>query len=349
MKHTLYLLPLAAFALASCANEDTIEVSQGREISFRPAMSSRATEVTNANLQDFKASAFIGSDVYFNQVTFSRDGSFYTSAKDYLWPGDDTQIDFLAYAPSDLTGVNVTSENKTLEKFTPAESIANQVDFISAQASGTRSANESAGVPLDFAHRLAQIEVQAKTSNDVYNFEVTGVRIGRPVSGGSFDFDSNVWTLATDKADYETTYATAVKLGEDATSVMGTDGNAMLIPQQLTAWNATADGANAAQGAYLSIKLRITAAETGTQIYPFPSNGEDQWAAIPVNTNWEAGKKYIYTLDLTHGAGYVDPKDPDGGKPVLGGPIKFTVKVEDWTDTPVSPIDMKTTSADAEK
>ncbi len=347
MKHTLYLLPLAAFALASCTNEDTIEVNQGREISFRPAMSSRASETTNANLQDFKASAFIGSDAYFNQVTFSRNGSFYTSAKDYLWPGDDTQIDFFAYAPSDLTGVTLTADSKTLADFTPAASIADQVDFISAQASGTRSANESAGVPLEFAHRLAQIEVRAKTSNDVYVFEVSGVRIGRPVAAGSFDFDSNEWTLATDKADYETTYPTAIKLGEEATSVMGTDGNAMLIPQQLTAWQPTTDGANTAEGAYLSVKLRITAAETGTQIYPFPSNGEDQWAAIPVNTNWEAGKKYIYTLDLTHGAGYVDPKNPNPGDPVLGGPIKFTVQVEDWTDTPVSDLDMTTSSADA--
>lgn len=346
MKNSLYLLPLAAFTLASCANEDTVEVSQGREISFRPAMSSRAAETTNANLEDFKASAFIGSDAYFNQVTFSRNGSFYTSAKDYLWPGDDTQIDFFAYAPSDLTGVTLTPDTKTLADFAPAAAIADQVDFISAQASGTRSANESAGVPLDFAHRLAQIEVRAKTSNDVYNFEVSGVRIGRPVSAGTFDFGTNEWTLASDKADYETTYATPVKLGEEAASVMGADGNAMLIPQQLTAWEPTTDGANTAEGAYLSIKLRITAAETGTQIYPFPSNGEDQWAAIPVNTNWEAGKKYIYTLDLTHGGGYVDPKNPDPGTPVLGGPIKFTVQVEDWTDTPVAPIDMKTSSED---
>ncbi len=340
MKNTLYLLPIAALALASCANEDTIEVNQGREISFRPAMSSRATETTNANLADFKASGFIGSDAYFNQVTFSRNGSFYTSANDYLWPGDDTQIDFYAYAPSDLTGVTIGTQSKVLEDFTPATSIANQADFITAKASGTRSANESTGVPLDFAHRLAQIEVLAKTSNDVYNFEVTGVRIGRPVSTASYDFDSDAWTLGSDKADYETTYATAIKLGEEATSVMGSEGNAMLIPQQLTPWQPKTDASNSAQGAFLSIKLRVTAAETGTQIYPYPSNGNDQWAAIPIDTNWEAGKRYVYTLDLTHGGGYVDPNDPDPGKPVLGGPIKFTVDVEDWVNTPVSALDM---------
>lgn len=342
MKKSLFLMSAAALALASCADEDAIEVSNGREISFRPAMTSRASETTNSNLQDFKASAFIGQDTYFNQVTFTRNGSFYTSAKDYLWPGDDTQIDFVAYAPSELTGVSLSAESKKLDDFAPAASIADQVDFITAEASGTRSANESAGVPLDFAHRLAQIEVRAKTSNDVYTFEISGVRIGRPVSSGSFDFDSAAWTLGDEKTDYETTYATAITLGEDAVSVMGDAGNAMVVPQQLTAWEPTTDGANTAQGAYLSVKLRIATAETGTQIYPFPTEATDEWAAIPVGTNLEAGKKYIYTLDLTHGAGYVDPKNPNPGTPVLGGPIKFTVDVEDWTDAPQSDLDMKT-------
>lgn len=341
MKHTLIIMAAAGLALASCTTEDAVEVNNGREISFRPAVTSRATETTNANLADFKASAFIGSDVYFNQVTFSKNGSFYTSAKDYLWPGDDTELNFVAYAPSDLSGVTITADSKTLSDFAPAATLADQIDFITAKASGTRPANESAGVPLDFGHRLAQIEVRGKTANDVYTFKVTGVRIGRPVSSGSFDFDSDAWTLGSDKAVYETTYADAVTLGVDPVSLMGDGGNAMLVPQQLVAWNPETDGANSAQGAYLSVRLQIATAETGTQIYPFPSNGECQWAAIPVDTNWEPGKKYIYTLDFTEGAGYVDPENPDPGTPVLGGPIKFTVTVDDWIDTP-QPLDMTT-------
>ncbi len=342
MKHTLIILSAAALALASCTDEDTVEVSSGRGISFRPALTSRATETTNANLQDFKASAFIGSDTYFDQVTFSRNGSFYTSANDYLWPGDDTKINFYAYAPSDLEGVTITSTEKTVSDFSPAASIADQVDFISAIASGTREANESAGVPLDFGHRLAQIEVRAKTSNEVYTFKVSGVRIGRPVSTGSFNLESEAWALGTDKADYETTYDAPITLGPDPVSLMGTEGNAMVLPQQLIAWQPTTDGANTLEGAFLSIKLQIATADTDTQIYPFPSNDQDQWAAIPISTNWEAGKRYIYTLDLSHGAGYVDPHDPDPGTPVLGGPIKFTVQVEDWVDAPETNLDMTT-------
>ncbi|MDE6278660.1 MAG: fimbrillin family protein, partial [Paramuribaculum sp.] len=129
------------------------------------------------------------------------------------------------------------------------------------------------------------------------------------------------------------TFVLHVSLGPDSVSVMGNGGNAIILPQQLTAWDPQNDPSNSAKGAYLSIKLQIATAETGVQVYPFPSNGQCQWAAIPIDTNWEAGKKYIYTLDLTHGAGYVDPNDPIPGNPVLGGPIKFTVDVVDWVDT----------------
>ncbi|MDE6322034.1 MAG: fimbrillin family protein, partial [Muribaculaceae bacterium] len=216
-----------------------------------------------------------------------------------------------------------------------AASLGDQVDFVTAYATGNKTDNETAGVPLTFNHRLTQIEVRAKSDNEVYTFAISGVRIGQPVSKGSFDFTTNDWTLASDKTIYTDTYTDAKVLNSDAVSVMGDGGNAMLLPQQLTAWDPETDATNSAQGAYLSVKINVTTTETGVQVYPFPSNGNCQWAAIPINTNWEAGKKYIYTLDLTHGAGYVDPNDPIPGDPVLGGPIKFTVDVVDWVDTPV--------------
>lgn len=71
-------------------------------------------------------------------------------------------------------------------------------------------------------------------------------------------------------------------------SLMGTEGNAMLIPQQLVAWDPEGDSSNTKQGAYLSVKLQVNT-QAGAQVYPFASNPDCQWAAIPINTNWEAG------------------------------------------------------------
>lgn len=332
----LMMAAVAAMALSSCSQEEPVSVNQGRAIDFRTSMDSRATETTNANLTSIQVAAFLNNQLFFPDMTYTKGSDdFFTSTTEYYWPGDESQLTFYAYSPANPGGtVTLTADNKTMTDFSPAAEIADQVDFVTATATGTKSANEASGMPLTFNHRLAQIEVRAKSDNAVYKFSISGVRIGQPVSKGSFDFATTDWTLGTDKAIYTDTYTTPVVLTGDAVSVMGEGGNAMVIPQQLTAWNPDTDAANTAQGAYLSVKLNVATAETGVQVYPFPTDGQCQWAAIPVNTNWEAGKKYIYTLDFTHGGGYVDPKDPQPGHPVLGGPIKFTVDVVDWIDTP---------------
>ncbi len=335
MKTTILTVAAATLLLASCSSEDPISVNNGRAIDFRPAMSSRATETTNANLSELNATAFLGDGAYFSNVTFSKNGSFYTSANDYYWPGDDSQLTFYAYSPITLDGVTLSNTTKTVADYSPADNISRQLDIVTAKATGKKSENESAGVPLTFNHALSQIQINGKTENEVYSFKVSGVRIGNPVSTGTFDFD-NGWTIGTSKAVYESTYDNAITLGSTATTLMGENGNAMLIPQQLVAWN-PADGADETNlGAYLSVRLQINIKNDdgtdGVQIYPFPSNADCIWAAIPIDTNWEPGKKYVYTLDFTHGAGYVDPKDPIPGTPILGGPIKFTVDVTDWVE-----------------
>lgn len=339
----LMMAAIAALALTSCSQDEPVTANRGRAIDFRTSMDSRATETTNANLTSITAAAFMGDQLFFPAMEFSKgNDGFFTSATEYYWPGDNTELSFYAYSPANPGGtVTLNADSKTLTGFSPAANIADQIDFVTANATGTKNANESSGVPLTFNHQLAQIEVRAKTDNQVYTFTISGVRIGQPVSKGSFDFTTSAWTLGSDKAIYTDTYTGGKVLTADAQSVMGAGGNAMILPQQLTAWDPEGDATNTAQGAYLSVKLNVTTTETGVQVYPYPSNGDCQWAAIPINTNWQAGKKYIYTLDLTHGAGYVDPNDPIPGTPVLGGPIKFTVDVVDWVDTP-SDLDMNT-------
>lgn len=338
MKKTLLLMTIAAsgLALTSCSQDEPVSVNNGGAIDFRPSMGTRATETTNANLESINVAAFLGDSPFFTTMPFNKgNDGYFVSTPEYNWPGDDSQLTFYAYAPANPGGtVTLTPETKTLTGFSPASDIASQVDFITANATGNKTANETTGVPLTFDHRLVQIEVRAKSDNEVYKFVISGVRVGESVSTGDFSFTDNTWTLGTDKAVYSDTSVSPVTLTSTPTSVMGQSGALMLLPQQLTAWNPQSDATNTAKGAYLAVKLQINTV-AGAQIYPFPSNGDCQWAAIPIDTNWEQGKKYIYTLDLTHGAGYVDPHDPVPGDPILGGPIKFTVNVTDWTDSNV--------------
>ena len=85
----------------------------------------------------------------------------------------------------------------------------------------------------------------------------------------------------------------------------------MLIPQQLTPWDYSGDKTNTNTGAYLSVYVNIQTSE-GTPIFPAVEEGETEpysWVAVPVDTNWEAGIKYVYTLDFTGGAGVIDPDE----------------------------------------
>lgn len=333
MKSTLPLILASAIAttgLMACSQEDVIDTTPDRPISFRPAISTRATEITNANISAIKVAGFMGSSVFFDPLDFNKGtDNYFTSTPTYNWPGDDTELAFYAYAPTTIDGVTLSADTKELKGYTPDANIANQLDFITSYATGKRSVNEASGLELTFNHQLSQIEIQAKADNAAYTYKISGVRIGQPVASGDFDFASSKWTPSTAKAIYEETYDTPVELSASPVSVMGAEGNAMLIPQQLVAWNPETDATNTQEGAYLSVKLQINTV-AGAQVYPFASNTDCQWAAIPISTNWEAGKKYVYTLDLSNGAGNVDPKDPEPGTPVLGGPIKFTVNVLDW-------------------
>ena len=337
----------AVLTITSCSKDESTEVNNGQAIDFRVAMETRATETTTANITNFLVTAInAGNSNFFTDQAFTKTGSYFTSNPAYYWPNDGSNLSFFAYSPSatDLGAtISITSASKTMTNFSPAAAIASQKDFITASATGSK-ANESTGVALTFAHRLAQIEIKAKNANQGYVYKVQGVRIGQPVSQATtFDFGTSAWTLGTTKSNYEVTYTSAKTLNATAASIMATDGNnAMLIPQQLTAWTPDSDKTNTKKGAYIAVKVNITTKDGG-QIYP-AKVGEYDWTAVAIGTNWEAGKKYVYTLNFTDGAGKVDPEKPDPtdptdpfnpGEDITGGKIKFTVEVEEWTETPV--------------
>ena len=343
-------MAMTAMLIASCSSDDVVSTNTGRAIDFRTSVGTRGTETTTTNIDKFWVTAIDGAGAnYFSQQEFTKDGEFFTSSPLYYWPAG--ELKFFAYSPSatDLGGaLTISNTTKELKDFSPATEIAEQKDFVTATTSGTRAANETKGVKLTFAHQLSQIEIKAKNTNTGYIYTVVGVRIGKPVSKGTFTFDTNKWTLTTtEKTNYAVEYTTPPRiLGAEAATMMGTaNNNAMLLPQQLVAWASATDKTNNANGAYIALKIQITTTD-GARVYPAKTKGDYDWAAVAINTNWEAGKKYVYTLDFSNGAGKVDPEKPKPvdptdpfkpGEDILGKPIKFTVTVTPWTsaDQPV--------------
>lgn len=351
MKKQFMFMAMAAMLIASCSSDDVVSTNTGRAIDFRTSVGTRGAETTTDNITKFWVTAIDGNNAnYFSKQEFTKEGAFFTSSPLYYWPAG--KLDFVAYSPSETDlGATVTINNttKTLADFSPAAEIANQKDFVTATASGTRAANEESGVELTFAHQLSQIEIKAKNTNAGYIYKVVGVRIGKPVSKGTFTFGTSTCALiTTEKANYAVEYTTTPRtLAADAATMMGAaNDNAMLLPQQLVAWTPETDKANTANGAYIALKIQITTKD-GARVYP--AKGDYDWAAVAIGTNWEAGKKYVYTLDFSAGAGKVDPEKPDPtdptdpfkpGEDILGGPIKFKVTVTDWAPAVQPDINM---------
>ena len=348
MKKQIMFMAMTAMLIASCSSDDVVSTNTGRAIDFRTSVGTRGTETTTDNITKFWVTAIDEAGAnYFSKQEFTKNGGFFTSSPLYYWPAG--TLNFFAYSPSETdlgATVTINKDTKTLADFSPAAKIADQKDFVTATATGTKTANETKGVDLKFDHRLSQIEIKAKNNNAGYIYKVVGVRIGKPVSKGTFTFSTNTWSLTTTKkANYEVEYATNPRtLAADAATMMGTaNDNAMLLPQQLVAWASATDSTNNANGAYIALKIQITTKD-GARVYP--AKGDYDWAAVAINTNWEAGKKYVYTLDFSNGAGKVDPEKPQPvdptdpfkpGEDILGKPIKFTVTVTPWTpaDQPV--------------
>lgn len=300
MKKITLMMGIAALALTSCLKDTVTETNNGRPIDFRVSAQTRATETTTGNLVTFYVTSLMeNGSTYFEDLAFVKGTSTFVSSPEYYWPASGS-LDFYAYAPAaDKLGGTLTISNteQKLTGYSPASNISDQKDFVVATASGNKTQN-AAGVALTFNHMLSQIEIHAKNLHEGYTYLVKGVSINGVIATGDFNFADSKWTLGTDKTNYTVTYDYPVTLtatGEVVMDMVDIDGtelpdNAMLLPQNL---------ATVAPKATLGIYVQCKST-SGAQVFP-ETTGDYGWMYVDIDTNWEAGCKYVYTLDLTRG------------------------------------------------
>lgn len=327
--------------LAGCSRDEVKDMLKGHEIDFMIAVDTRADEVTTDNIGSFFVTAIDGiGATYFSDVEFSdEDGdNYFTSDSRFYWPASGS-LDFFAYSPGAQemgAAVSIDKTSQIMTGFTTASSIADQVDFITAKAEGSKE-EDADGVALEFAHQLSQIEIRAKNDNSGYVYKVKGVKIAKVASRGDFDFATETWGNITDKVNYVTEHDSEITLSNTAESIMGDSGNAMVIPQDLNGWASDTDKTNESEGSYIAVKINVKTS-SGMNVFPKGTVSEYGWVAIPVSNTWKPGIRYIYTLDFTTGAGKIDPEDPatpgEEGEDVMGNTVKFSMDthVIGWTN-----------------
>lgn len=360
-KSTIVFAALALLA-ASCTKTELVtgdaqSAQRGIGFSAYTAKPTKAAQkdVTTEDFNSFQVSAIGNNAVYFDNVTFNwkSASNVWESNPVYFWPA--FKLNFYAYnTPEKGTfGRTINATDPQTLTFTPSTVLAEQEDLVAAKAIDTRET--VAATPLTFKHYLTQLIVKAKCSNATYSVVVDSVKVTNLAGAGTYSFSNETMTATAGLAnsasstDYGSKF-TAKPLSTTATEVMtdGQNGKWYLVPQNnLIAWDQENDKKNERNGAYLALKVKITANNGTLKIYPI-SGENSAWMAVPVpaSLTFAQGKKYIVTFDFFSttggGAGYVDPEKPseldgipsteDNGKSIIGGAIKFSATVDPWTE-----------------
>lgn len=358
-----------AIALSSCSSEETKDVAKSSNITFRSTvgLNSRGAEATTDNLKNIWVSAWADNAPVFDAEQFTKKNGtteFRSVGGPWYWEKD-KQYTFMAFATGKPTKENltpaVTKDNITLADYTPSANLSEQLDLLVAQGTGTKVDNQTTGAKLDFDHILSQIQIKVKNTNENRKFIIKGVRISNVKGTATYTFTpgnaaaKHAWADIKTPSQYVLDQGVEISLNDqnqNVTDLLVGANSAMLIPQTITAWDGTVPNKPATfanvTGSYISLLINVQKKNNGQweQVYPKADHVDETkfaWAAvaIPAGT-WANGNKYIYTLDLSRGAGKVDPvdpgkdktdKDPKPGEDILGGEIFFTVEVKKWTPT----------------
>ena len=371
MKKSVLLMAAAtAIALSSCSSEDTKDVAKSSNITFRSTvgLNSRGTEATTDNLKNIWVSAWADNDVVFTKEQFAKKGAgttFESVGGPWFWEKDKAYT-FMAFATGkeNMDGVTptISKDNITLTDYTPNTNLADQLDLLVAKAEGTKAQNGTAGADLNFDHILSQIQIKVQNTNANLKYVIKGVRITNVQGTGTYTFKpgeaaKHNWQNQNFTTQYILHQGVNITLDENnkaVTDLLVGDNSAMLLPQTITSWDGRpidmngTDDYHQANGAYISLLINVqkkNGAGDWVQVYPKTDQVDETkcaWTAVAIPAvNWENGNKYIYTLNLSKGAGKVDPaepgpdwtnKDPKPGDTILGEEIFFKVTVTQWVD-----------------
>ncbi len=301
MKKSLFMLGAVAIALASCTQNEVVEVADSRAIGFESFVGKTTKAVSETTLETLKSgfSVYGGyatvTNVFAGVTVTSSDGSNWTySPKRYWVEGENYK--FAAFAPATAGG------NKTfnygdghLDIIDYVADINNPVDLVYAEYSVTAQASGNSSVSLSFDHIMSWIKI-AFVNNfgdgvkvQVTNVDITGV-------SNTASYTDKTWSAPTNSADF-----TAANLVETTDNGNKQTIDFIAIPQTVGT---------------LTISFNLTVKDAnGTTL----ADNVAKTATLSSQT-WNADYIYTYTATLD-------------GETIGLEEIKFNPSVDSWTGT----------------
>lgn len=308
MKKGLMMLGIATMMLASCTNEDVLNVSDSRAIGFNGTGIDNITkaDITSSNFAQFYVYGGYNTTELFNGTEVNKSGSNWTYNPTQYWKVGSWK--FGAYAPKADGAITPAWSYTDGLTLTVNSDATHQNDLIYADATANVTAGEDGtlegtdNVSLNFTHLLSKLAFKftkdpqslGAMTVTMSNFKVADITTaGKWIAG----VQQTVADAAT--GDYT-----------DAAGVINQDNGVQtawfyVIPQQVSAFAITAN-VKVVNGAGDTIKDgTISASVPTTDI-----------------TSWSAQYQYLYSAQLN-----LDQiTDPDNPNPQ---PIEFTGSVSD--------------------
>ena len=332
MKKSFLMLGVAAMALASCTNEEVLNVADSRAISFDNAFVNNSTRsvdpsLTKANLNDFDVYGFVtntsseSSRIFDGVKVFKKDAGWTYDNPQY-WVNGNTYT-FGAIAPSGAATVSGEAIKKKTNKkvgmtvqFTNTNDAQKDLLHAAPAAVPVNSDEYNTAVEMEFNHQLSKVKFSFKNSvGEGYSVKVTDVKIADAMSSGTLTVSgereaANAWS--SQQGNLELTFGNAVADDEDDKadaiangSTNGTYYEKLMIPTPATTSYTVTFAAELIQGT--------------------TSVGTFNHSAKIENVELQLGYSYNFTAELT-------AKNIGGPDNPSLNPITFTVKsVNDWT------------------
>ena len=262
--------------------------------------------------------------------------------KQQYWPATTAPLNFQAitpYAHSSFTIENTpdVADPKLAHvtaNVTVPTAVADQQDIMFAKADGQTRETNSQTVGLNFQHGMSQVVFSGKLASDKIEATVHGIEIHNLHNTGKVGYmGTNAELQAQTTGEAGTTFAAGlvdnpvVNSSSQATVLSAADGALFMLPQTVAKWTTTAKNpvptseADANHNSYL--KVTCTVKDKASNVVLI-NNGA---IYIPLEVNWQQGKKYSYTLVFGQGEQGFKPDGSHDDNLLL---IKYSVSAENW-------------------
>lgn len=297
------MLGIATMMLASCTNEDVLNVSDSRAIGF-DAFVGKTTkaDITDENIKEFYVyggydnnltNVFNNVKVYFNGTWKYDNTQYWTADKTYKFQGYAPATNTAEAGENGVNFANFVADGET-------DLLASEVETRTTTATGDDISN-SGLIQLTFRHVLSKIKFKFTTNLDNVDITINGLTVNKLPNNGTYanSGTTGTWTVSGENNYSLTTTGTLVNKETEGKTTALESSEAIVLPQ--TPSNISVTFTVTATGG-----LSLTKAHTVT---------------LPGN-KLEEGNVYVYTANIT--AQNIDPENPL--KPIeFGDPT-----VEEW-------------------